>query len=88
MENEIMTNETVEVLEANVKNESKKGVTALLIAAGVGVTALVATFIHKKLIKPIFAKIKAGKNQSTFEDTDKNYEGGKVDSDEAEETEE
>lgn len=57
---EIMNVGTEEVIEVVEVAESKPG-KGFVIAAVVGGTALVGTFIYKKVIKPIVAKCKAKK---------------------------
>lgn len=64
MENEIMINEEVVEEAAEVVGfDPKKG----LIAAGIGVAAIVGVIVYKKVVKPLIAKKKALKEQAAIE---------------------
>lgn len=63
MENTIMeNNEVLEVTEEVATASSGKAVKTVV---GLGLAAVVGTFIYKRVIKPIVAKVKAKKEQKT-----------------------
>lgn len=79
--NEIMNNEEViEVTEEIATAGSGKG---LKIAAGIGLTVLVGGLAYKYVVKPMWAKIKAKKEEQNISVED--YDGFEDDEEEPEE---
>ena len=75
--NEIIM-ENDEMVEVTEENENSGTATGLLVAAGVGLTALVGGLVYKFVAKPLWAKHKAKKlaleSESEAEDTQKDQD--------------